>query len=225
MGNGNGRPPLESQEDETATRIANAIQMFLDHVKVHSPDKPKTHRRYRKVLEHLERILGKRKFVEAITRADIDDYKASRSTEKSEQHPGRQITPRTINFEVSVLRTFFNSGLKGMRAEKDRITQIYREQGLKIRSSMQAEEAGVSSSGSCWPRTNSRYSPLCPRSWPSTELAMGFRRCCFAATRCFSRPVRACGRNPCRHRNRCHTVTTARMVGWLEAPRSLRPVW
>jgi hypothetical protein len=42
-----------------------------------------------------------------ITRADIDDYKTARSTDESQQHKGRIITPRTINFEVSVLRTFF----------------------------------------------------------------------------------------------------------------------
>jgi len=47
--------------------------MFFTHVRVHSPDKPNTIRRYEKVLEHFERILGKKKFVEAIARADIDD--------------------------------------------------------------------------------------------------------------------------------------------------------
>jgi predicted phage terminase large subunit-like protein len=35
------------------------------------------------------------------------------------------------------------SGLKGTQADKDRITRIYREQGLKIQNSIQAEEAGV----------------------------------------------------------------------------------
>src|SRR5260370_12292281 len=81
--------------------------MFLGHVRVHSPDKPETVRRYEKVLEHFDRILGKRKFAEAISRADIDDSKTSRSKDESQQHKGRDITPRTINFEVSVLRTFF----------------------------------------------------------------------------------------------------------------------
>jgi integrase/recombinase XerD len=80
--------------------------MFTDHVRTHSPDKPKTLQRYQKVLEHFERHLGRRKFIEAITRADMDDFKTQRSMEKSQQH-SRIITPRTINFEVSVLRTFF----------------------------------------------------------------------------------------------------------------------
>lgn len=93
-------------EEGTATPIADAITMFTDHVRTHSPDKPKTLQRYQKVLEHFERHLGKKKLIEAITRADMDDFKTNRSTEKSQQH-ARIITPRTINFEVSVLRTFF----------------------------------------------------------------------------------------------------------------------
>ena len=101
----NGKELPTSQEG-TATPIQDAITMFTDHVRTHSPDKPQTHRHYAKVLEHFERHLGKRKFIEAITRADIDDFKIKRTGEKSQQHD-RKITPRTINFEVSVLRTFF----------------------------------------------------------------------------------------------------------------------
>ncbi len=83
--------------------------MFLDHVLVHSPDKPNTLRRYGKVLEHFERVMGKGKFVEAVSRADVDDYKTRRSKQKVQWPLGseRLITLRTINFEVSVLRTFF----------------------------------------------------------------------------------------------------------------------
>ena len=102
-----GRGLPKTDQEDTATPIAKARGMFLDHVRVHSPDKPRTFRRYEIVLSHFERILGKRKFVEAITRADIDDYKTVRSREDSQQHPGRRIAPRTINYEVSVLRTFF----------------------------------------------------------------------------------------------------------------------
>jgi hypothetical protein len=98
--------PGEAPE-ASATLISEAVSMFMGHVRVHSPDKPGTVRRYEKVLEHFDRILGKKKFVEAVTRPDIDDYKTSRSKEQSQQHKGRIITPRTINFEVSVLRTFF----------------------------------------------------------------------------------------------------------------------
>lgn len=115
---GNGRTAAHEPPDETATLVSDASRMFLDHVRVHSPDKPKTYQRYRKVLEHAERILGKRKYIEAVTRADMDDYKATRSKETSEQHKDRPITPRTINYEVSVLRTFFNF--------------LAKERGLKI---------------------------------------------------------------------------------------------
>lgn len=97
----------ESASAEPPTAIADATKMFLDHVAVHSPDKPRTHQRYKQVLEHFARILAKRKYIEAVTRADIDDYKAARSREKSAQHKDRPIAPRTINYEVQVLRTFY----------------------------------------------------------------------------------------------------------------------
>jgi hypothetical protein len=82
----------------TATPIQDAITMFSDHLRTHSPDKPKTLQRYQEVLGHFERHLGKKKFVEVVTRAGIDDYKITRSGEFSQQHP-RRITPRTVNFE------------------------------------------------------------------------------------------------------------------------------
>jgi integrase len=102
-----GGATITKPEEGTATPLSQAIKKFLDHVRVHSPDKPKTHQRYQKVLEHVERVLGRRKFAEAITRTDIDDYKAARSKDCSQQHKDRPIAPRTINYEVCVLRTFF----------------------------------------------------------------------------------------------------------------------
>lgn len=101
-----GKAPPPAVEEGTATTIADAIPMFVEHVKAHSPTKPETIRRYQQVLEHFERLLSKKKYVEAITRADIDDYKIKRS-EESSLNRRRPITPRTINFEVSTLRTFF----------------------------------------------------------------------------------------------------------------------
>jgi len=102
-----GRPAPLPLKEGSATPIADAAAMFLEHVKTHSPDKPLTARRYRQVLGHFDRILGKkRKYVEAITRADIDDYKIKRSAGSNKQDD-RPTAPRTINFEVSALRTFF----------------------------------------------------------------------------------------------------------------------
>ena len=101
----NGKPPPPA--DTPLTLLSDAIDMFLQHVRVHSPDKPRTVKRYTAALDHVKRILGRKMFVEAITRPDIDDYKAVRSGESSDQHPGRRITPRTINYEICVLRTFF----------------------------------------------------------------------------------------------------------------------
>jgi hypothetical protein len=49
--------------------IAEAVKVHLEHVKAHSPDKPRTLSRYRKALEHFERILGSRRYVEVVSRA------------------------------------------------------------------------------------------------------------------------------------------------------------
>jgi hypothetical protein len=70
--------------------------MFLQHVRVHSPDKPRTVRRYGTVLEHASRILG-RKTIDTIKPPEIDDYKNARSREVSKQHKNRPIA-RTTGF-------------------------------------------------------------------------------------------------------------------------------
>jgi len=98
--------PQVEEKPKSSTPLAEAKELFLAHIQAHSPDKPETVRRYRQVLDHFERLTGHRKHVEAITRADIDDYKIGRQQEQSLRHK-RLITPPTINFEVSTLRTFF----------------------------------------------------------------------------------------------------------------------
>jgi hypothetical protein len=103
-----GTKPRMEDKPTSSTTITDATETFLAHIQAHSPDKPETVRRYRQVLEHFERLLGHRKNVEAITRSDIDDYKIRRQQEQSLRHK-RLITPPTINFEVSTLRTFFVS--------------------------------------------------------------------------------------------------------------------
>ena len=55
-----------AEEGGTATLITKTLELFREHTKTHSPAKPATHQRYNQVLAHFERILGKRKFVEAI---------------------------------------------------------------------------------------------------------------------------------------------------------------
>ena len=122
------------EEGGTATRMADAIELFAEHVKIHSPAKPRTLERYREVLAHFDRILGKKKYVEAITRSDIDDYKIVRSREVVGDNI-RPVSAATINLEVSVLRVFFYylirergvpmenpcARFKPLRAEKERI--------------------------------------------------------------------------------------------------------
>ena len=104
---GNSKAELPTPAEAPLTLLTDAIEMFLQHVRVHSPDKPRTVKRYTSALDHVKRILGRKMFVEAITRPDIDDYKAIRSAEGSRQHGDRRITPRTVNYELCVLRTFF----------------------------------------------------------------------------------------------------------------------
>lgn len=102
---GKNSPPQPNEG--TATPMLDATDTFIKHVKAHSPDKPLTVRRYKQVLEHFDRLIGKKKkYVEAITRADIDDYKIKRSGESNGRRD-RTVAPRTVNFEVSALRTFF----------------------------------------------------------------------------------------------------------------------
>jgi integrase len=90
------------------TGIDAGADWFLSHVEVHSPDKPRTLARYRIVLDHFKRLLGKLAYVEAVERRHIDEYKAARSKESDAGRSGGPVQPSTINFEVSVLRTFFN---------------------------------------------------------------------------------------------------------------------
>ena len=60
---------------------ADPIQMFLQHVRVHSPDEPRTARRYTAVLDHAKRILVRKLLVEAVARPGIDDFITARSAE------------------------------------------------------------------------------------------------------------------------------------------------
>jgi site-specific recombinase XerD len=91
------------------TPIAQAVEEFLAHVRILSPDKPKTVERYRAVLEHFQRLLGRRQFVEAITRADIEAYELARVEEPAGQKgAGRKVRPATVNFELGVVRRWFN---------------------------------------------------------------------------------------------------------------------
>lgn len=100
------RNEVAAATPSTETPIPEARKLFLTHIAAHSPDKPETVRRYSQVLEHFERWLGSKGVIESITRGDMDDYKVSRRQEQSQRHK-RLITPRTINFEISTLRTFF----------------------------------------------------------------------------------------------------------------------
>ena len=167
------------------TPLTDAIQMFLKHVRVHSPDKPRTAQRYTAVLDHATRILGRKFFVEAIGRPDIDDYKTARSAECSEQHPGRRITPRTINYEVAVLRTLFYflirernlpiknpcanfKELKDPRAKAKRRPPTYRQEELdKIFAACDEHEKAIFQT---FLMTGMREEELCFLTWPDVDV-------------------------------------------------------
>ncbi len=124
--------PLDAQQVGTA--VADAVKLFAEHVRIHSPSKPRTLERYQEVLAHFEQILPSKKYVEMVTRSDIDDYKVARSREAvGPLH--RPVSPATVNFEVTVLKTFFYylirersiamenpcARSKPLRAEKERL--------------------------------------------------------------------------------------------------------
>lgn len=167
------------------TPLTEAIQMFLQHVRVHSPDKPRTVQRYTAVLDHAARILGRKMFIEAITRPDIDDYKTARTGESSEQHPNRRITPRTINYEIAVLRTFFYflirernfpitnpcanfKQLKDPRAKAKRRPPTYRQEELdRIFAGCDPSEKAIFST---FLLTGLREEELCYLTWDDVDL-------------------------------------------------------
>ena len=105
-----GKDVVPSQADDISAfmPIVEAAEAFLRHVQVHSPDKPTTLARYRAVLDHFQQILGHKQWVEVIQRVEIEHYKATRIAESPHRNPNRRGKPSTVNFEVSVLRTFFN---------------------------------------------------------------------------------------------------------------------
>jgi integrase/recombinase XerD len=123
-----------ADEGGSAILIEKALELFEEHVKAHSPSKPATLQRYHQVLDHFERILGKKKYIEAITRSDVDDYKIARSRE-TVGDTRRPVSASTINFEITVLRTLFYyfirergiemenpcARFKALRAERERL--------------------------------------------------------------------------------------------------------
>ena len=90
------------------TPLRQAVADYLEHLRVHSPDKPRTWARYHSALGHFLRLLGHRRFVEAVTRADIEAYKQARMSEPAGRKSGRSARPSTVNFELGAVRSFYN---------------------------------------------------------------------------------------------------------------------
>jgi len=100
--------PTQADDTSAFTPIREVAEALLQHVQVHSPDKPRTLARYRAEPDHFQRILGHKQWVELVLRVEIEHYKATRITESPHGSPTRRVKPSTVNFEVAVLRTFFN---------------------------------------------------------------------------------------------------------------------
>lgn len=95
------------------------VDVFHVHVRVHSPDKPRTLQPYRIVLDHFVHITGEGRFAEVISRRNIDSFKVSRIDGKGISKRHRPVRPSTVNFEVSVLRTFFNFVIHGRQVRME----------------------------------------------------------------------------------------------------------
>ncbi len=114
-----GLVPEEIIESQPGTPLAEAADLFITHVRIHSPDKPRTVEQCKIVLVHFQEVMGKKRLVETIQRKDIEAYKAHRASGEKGGRTGGPITPSTTNFEISTLRTFFN--------------YLIREQGIVMR--------------------------------------------------------------------------------------------
>ena len=168
-------PRLEA--DEAATRIPEAIDLFTAHIETHSPAKPRTLERYKEVLGHFERLLGKKKYVQAINRVEIDDYKNARSKEsKGKGKVTRTVAASTINFEVTVLRTFFYYLMRerGIKMENPCANfKMLRSAKERMRSrphSYSQEEIDRLLTG-CSPRSRAMYGTLLLTGLRKEELA------------------------------------------------------
>ena len=75
----------------TATPIAGAISMFLEHMRAHSPQKPLTLQRYREVLEHFERLLVRS--TQKRSRGQISTTTKSNGTKNSASSGAARLRP------------------------------------------------------------------------------------------------------------------------------------
>jgi integrase len=109
------------------TPLRDAAAEYLEHIRTHSPEKPQTLARYRCVMEHFLRLLGHRRYVEAVTRADIEEYKMARVREPAAQkRRGRKVRPSTVNFELGAIRSFYNFLRRELGLEIENPCEVFR---------------------------------------------------------------------------------------------------
>src|SRR5262245_47355023 len=61
-----GRELSQTENEGQKLPVDTAVQVFLAHIRTHSPAKPRTLERYTEVMGHFQRLLGKKKYVEAV---------------------------------------------------------------------------------------------------------------------------------------------------------------
>jgi integrase len=102
-------PSYAGQRMLIGTPLRQAVAEFLEHIQIHSPEKPATLVRYRCAMEHFLRLVGHRRYVEAVTRNDIEHYKQARMHEPAGlKRKPTTVRPSTVNFELGVVRRFYN---------------------------------------------------------------------------------------------------------------------
>jgi integrase len=174
------------------TPLRQAVAEFLEHIQIHSPEKPATLVRYRGVMEHFLRLVGHRRYVEAVTRNDIEHYKQARVHEPAGlKRKPTTVRPSTVNFELGVVRRFYNflrrelgleieNPCEGFRPLRDAVTMGHGRR--PVYSNEELERLFAHCSGEDWLAfqtllmTGLRESELCWLTWDDVVLEPG-REC------------------------------------------------
>jgi integrase/recombinase XerC len=92
-----------SKPKESGLTVESAVADFLEFLK--NKKRPNTLKRYRAVMDHFAAFFKQQSLVSAIQPADIDAFRDERLNQNGPR--GKKITPRNVNYEVAVIRTFY----------------------------------------------------------------------------------------------------------------------
>ncbi len=83
--------------------VEAAVADFLDFLK--NKKRPNTLKRYRAVMSHFTSFFRRHSLIGGIEPSDIDAFRDERLNQEGPR--GKKITPRNVNYEVAVIRTFY----------------------------------------------------------------------------------------------------------------------